>query len=176
MTRLGTLKAKARALNPGVVSTSATVVPTAVKRSRETTKTATVKANKNVKKEPTEDEGDNVNDSLGTQVNDGHDHTVTPPATPGKKASMTPTQAAELTTPSPKAGNGASNGHVQPKRCSPRGGAKLDYRKLDDPFVYMEGGRGQEGTNVCGSGTDSQGVDSIDSDRDFAAEEGSTQA
>lgn len=176
MTRLGTLKAKARALNPGVVSTSATVVPTALKRSRETTKTATGKANKKVKKEPTEDEGDNVDGSLGTQVNDGHDRAVTPPATPGNNASNTPPKAAKLTTPSPKAGNGARNDHVQPKRCSPRDSAKPDYRKLDDPFVYMEGGLGQEGTNVYGSGTDSQGIDSIDIDQDFAAEEGSTQA
>ena len=169
------LKAKARALNPGANPTDA-VVPSATKRTRVTSKTTSGTAKKKVKKEPTEDDGSTVDNVTFTQLHHANDHTVTPPATPSKKASDASTTFTKLTTPSPKAGHGVSNGQVQAKRCSPRESAKPDYRKLDDPFVYMEGGMGQDDENVFRPGMGSESENSLDSYKDVDAEETSVPA
>jgi hypothetical protein len=167
------LKAKARALNPGVVPTDA-VVSTATKHSREITKASSGTARKKVKQESTANEGD-VNGIIGTQDNTAHDHAVTPPATPGKKTS-TFTTSSKLSTPSPKVGRGDIDDEVQAKRCSPRNNAKPNYCQLDDPFVYSQGDLDEDGSNVFGQVTDLEGEDSVDSDKDFDAEEVSTEA
>lgn len=161
------LKAKARALNPGVVPTDA-VVPSTTKRSSETTKTSGVTAYKRPKRESTPDEGKINNDLIGTYSNDANDRAVTPPATPKKKIRSTPVKSS-------KAGKGDDD-QLQAKRCSPRNNAKRNYRQLDDPFVDTQGDLDEDGSNVFDQVTDLEGEDSVNSDEDFDAEEVSTEA
>lgn len=172
MTRLGTLKAKARTLNSerGVVPTDVAVANSGIKRNRVTKKANGDAPNKKIKKESVKVEENDGDKADGTRIQYGHDHAVTPPATPVKKAPTTSTGSSKLATPSPKAGNGATNGNVQSKRCSPRHSAKPDYRKLDDPFVYMGRGVGGDEANVFGQDEDSESVESVDSDTDFDGE------
>ena len=168
-TRMKKLKAKARALNPGVTANDALVAPSTAKRSRATTKTNSGAMNKKVKTEPPKIDENKVDDFVGTPASAANDHTVTPPATPSKKTTR---QTTEPTTPAPKAGSGAINGHVRAQRCSPRDCAKPDYAKLNDPFVHMEAGITDDGTNVFSQATDaaSESEDSIGSDHDFETE------
>jgi len=174
------LKAKARALNPGVVPTDAVVtdavVPSATKRGRETARVSSGPTKKRVKTEGSADEGNDIDNLIGNQATAANDHTVTPPATPRKKTSTTPTKSTKLTTPSPPAGKEIIGDQVQVKRCSPRDNAKPNYCQLDDPFVAMEGGMDEDGHNAFGQGTNSESEDSVDSDKDLDAEEVSTEA
>lgn len=170
------LKAKARALNPGVVPTDAVVLSGGTKRSHEITKAKSITAKKKVKTEASDDDGNDIDHLNGTQINATNDRAVTPPATPRKKTSTSPTKPFKLTSPSPKTAKEETDGQLQGKRCSPRDRAKPNYQQLDDPFVYMEGATGENEINVFGQVTDSESEDLADSDQDFDGEELATEA
>ena len=171
-TRLGKLKAKARALNGGAIPTVTAVAPSISKRNRPTEK-ATTGINKKVKKESTGAEVDSANGVLRAEVENPGDDRITPPTTPGQKPTKAPSNPIKATTPTPIGGSKATNGHVGSKRCSPRDSEKQNYRKLDDPFVFMDEAVGSDGDNVFGQAVRPESQDSFDSDKDFNAEKSS---
>ncbi|KAI9875733.1 MAG: hypothetical protein M1830_008063 [Pleopsidium flavum] len=171
-TRMGKLKAKARALNPGVVSTTAAVTApgtTATKR-KPMTKKNDGATTKKVKQEATDEEEDNMDDLIGAQINNVPLQHVTPPATPSKKSNGLSTKASNPNTPSPAGGDGVLNGRVGKKRSSPRDSSKPNYRQLDDPFVSMPDAMDEDGNNIFGTPARTESEDSFATDKDFDAE------
>lgn len=161
------LKAKARTLNPGIVSTpSAVTIPksTATKRGR-VSKVNGGPIRKKIKQEPTDDEEDDFDELADEQLTSGlaeHAH-----ASPAEGCYTSPVQAFPTTTPSPAGNDEVTDVSYQKIRSSPRENVKPDYRQMEDPFVSMDGATDEAGENVFGNVGGLEDEDSLSSDEEF---------
>ncbi|MCJ1387214.1 hypothetical protein MMC18_000054 [Xylographa bjoerkii] len=105
-------------------------------------------------------------DSDAEDENDEGESPATPPDTPAGKNYSTGTSKDVTPTPTDKS-RGSSQASIASKRSSPRCARSVDYSKLHDPFVSMEGVTDEDGHNVFGDDDGQSSEDSADSDEGF---------